>query len=563
MSNRPHLIHSSTSPRQDDSTHLSQFSPPSSHSLPSSGTACFHNPSSPPSPRATKLTSLSCPRKSLGLRKAKEMIYERAQKGEIISNYQGSQVFDKLPISEKEIHKLPKKLRPYYTKLAVLHRHYVEVDSILSGSLPANIALSFAPSRSYVERLRDLEEEIASPGWRRGSYWRINGNREGNRQEQEEAEETTALLGSKVEKRERIAHLAIIVNTIVNILLVVGKTVAVFYSSSISLTASLVDSALDLLSTLIILGTSWAIGWKVNRDAYPTGKRRFEPLGVLIFSVAMIASFVQVFVESFQRAITPSQNKPVDLGPLGLGVMLATIGIKFVLRVALTKWLWCSQIPSSGVQALAQDAENDVFFNIMSLAFPWIGSFMRWQLLDPIGGMIISAYIIFEWIKTLHENFAKLSGKTASADQITRILYLVSRFNPVLEIADVECYHIGDDLIVEVDVILPKTSTLHFAHDVGETIQCVLESLDGIIRAYVHCDYSSSNPQQHTAHKPQPFPVARYTSCSSPSSDSATPTPKASQYLGLNGVARCGGSNEAVHTLVEEPEDLAGDVDER
>ena len=33
----------------------------------------------------------------------------------------------------------------------------------------------------------------------------------------------------------------------------------------------------------------------------------------------------------------------------------------------------------------------------------------------------------------------------------------------------------SDELIVEVDVILPSTSTLHFAHDVGETIQCVLE----------------------------------------------------------------------------------------
>jgi len=36
-----------------------------------------------------------------------------------------------------------------------------------------------------------------------------------------------------------------------------------------------------------------------------------------------------------------------------------------------------------------------------------------------------------------------VSGKSASADQITRVLYLVQRFNPILEIADVECYHIG------------------------------------------------------------------------------------------------------------------------
>jgi divalent metal cation (Fe/Co/Zn/Cd) transporter len=56
-----------------------------------------------------------------------------------------------------------------------------------------------------------------------------------------------------------------IVNTVVNVLLVAAKAVAVLYSSSISLTASLVDSVLDLLSTFIILATSWAIGLKTDR----------------------------------------------------------------------------------------------------------------------------------------------------------------------------------------------------------------------------------------------------------------------------------------------------------
>ncbi len=73
-----------------------------------------------------------------------------------------------------------------------------------------------------------------------------------------------------------------------------SKGLAVLSSSSISLVASFVDSALDFLSTLIILGTSLAMGRKSERHHYPAGKRRFEPLGVLIFSVAMIASFVQV-----------------------------------------------------------------------------------------------------------------------------------------------------------------------------------------------------------------------------------------------------------------------------
>ncbi|KAK4689690.1 hypothetical protein P7C73_g421, partial [Tremellales sp. Uapishka_1] len=395
--------------------------------------------------------------------------------------------FDGIPVTDAEIKHLPRK----------------EVDSLLAGELPSTIARSFRPPQYHDEPDEDGPD---TPGLlRRESAWKIGD-------EQGREGETESLLpdsDQRDRKRERLASLALNINTIVNVLLVAAKGVAVLYSSSISLTASLVDSALDLLSTLIILTTSWAIGRKTNAHRYPTGKRRFEPLGVLIFSVAMIASFVQVFIESFNRAREPA-GEVVDLSAIGISTMLATIVIKLVL------WLWCARIPSSGVQALAQDAENDVFFNVISLAFPvgigglaayiqtdafpkFVGKLLHWRLLDPIGGMVLSTYIIFEWVKTLLGHFANLSGKVADNDQLSKVLYLVTRFVPVLEIGDVECYHIGDDLIVEIDVILPESSSLHFAHDVGETIQCVIESLDGVLRAYVHCDYSSRNPPQHTS----------------------------------------------------------------
>lgn len=38
----------------------------------------------------------------------------------------------------------------------------------------------------------------------------------------------------------------------------------------------------------------------------------------LIFSVAMIASFVQVFIESFQRATHPQEQEVVDLSKVGI-----------------------------------------------------------------------------------------------------------------------------------------------------------------------------------------------------------------------------------------------------
>ena len=42
----------------------------------------------------------------------------------------------------------------------------------------------------------------------------------------------------------------------------------------------------------------------------------------------------------------------------------------------------------------------------MSLGFPWVGNLLQWKYLDPIGGMILSTYIIWQWCLTLQENFA-------------------------------------------------------------------------------------------------------------------------------------------------------------
>lgn len=45
----------------------------------------------------------------------------------------------------------------------------------------------------------------------------------------------------------------------------------------------------------------------------------------------MIASFVQVFIESFNRATEPADEDAVALSWIGIITMLATIGVKSVL----------------------------------------------------------------------------------------------------------------------------------------------------------------------------------------------------------------------------------------
>ncbi|KAJ7164706.1 cation efflux family-domain-containing protein [Mycena crocata] len=360
-------------------------------------------------------------------------------------------------------------VRDFYRHQNEILDGFLEVEEVLTSTLPDKIIGTFA--RRPISDGLSCTSPISD--------------------DQAERQPLLPSTETREQKRARADKIALNVNILVNILLLGSKGAAVVFSNSISLLASFVDSALDFLSTMIIWGADFAAKRDDHGAKYPTGKKRFEPLGVLIFSVCMIASFSQVLVESLKKLFGAESGEIGTVSLFGKATMVATILIKSSI------WVWCSRFQSSGIQALAQDAKVDVLFNIFSLIIPWVGEILAIRQLDPLGGALLSVYIIIEWIQTLLENFVKLSGRIADNEHHFRILYLISRFQPVLEVSYLEVYHVGDELIVEVDVILASDTSLPHAHDVGETIQATIEALDLVSRAYVHLDYTSENPAQH------------------------------------------------------------------
>jgi hypothetical protein len=159
-----------------------------------------------------------------------------------------------------------------------------------------------------------------------------------------------------------IVTLAIYVNFAANAILLAGKFAVVLSVPSVSVLASLVDAMLDFLSTVIVWVTTWLIR-KQDQYRYPVGRRRLEPLGVLVFSVIMITSFVQVALEAIQRLASPDHTiiylcetlflillswytDGFNSGVPAIAIMLGTIVIKGLC------WLWCRLVNNSSVQAL-------------------------------------------------------------------------------------------------------------------------------------------------------------------------------------------------------------------
>lgn len=283
------------------------------------------------------------------------------------------------------------------------------------------------------------------------------------------------------------------INMAANVVLLLGKIAVFILTDSLSMVASLVDSILDMLSTIIIfISSHYAVkqDWH-TRHRYPVGRNRLEPLGVLVFSVIMIVSFMKVGDESIEKLMY-GHGPAVRIGWPGFIIAVLTIFLKAVL------WQLCRKVPSSSVQALAQDAETDTMFNFFSIIFPVMGSvFSIWQL-DALGAMLLSIYVVYSWGAVAMEHIDNLAGAAADPPDREQILYLCTRFSERIKyITVLNAYHAGDRLMVEVDILPDASLSVRDSHDLAESLQYALETLPYVERAYVHVDYRRDNFSGH------------------------------------------------------------------
>ncbi|RAL01764.1 cation diffusion facilitator family transporter [Aspergillus ibericus CBS 121593] len=397
---------------------------------------------------------------------------------------------------------LPKPIREYYERNNNLISQYVYIDRLLDSSLPHRLIVDYHNNPVPPNGQNDIASYGTGNGQPPAKIKRTPRNL------YRIPSESSPLLPPTIEERapsppeimptdhefidssDRIVTVAIYINFVANVFLLVAKIIAMTMTNSLSVLASLVDGALDFLSTAIVWTTTTLIR-RQDRSRYPISRRRLEPLSVLVFAVVMVTSFIQVAITSVTRLLSPDHSV-VELSIPSTAVMASTVLIK------LACWFWCRLIKNSSVQALAQDAMTDVIFNLFSILFPLIGSLTQTWPTDPLGGLLLSLYIIYNWSRTASEHIGHLTGAAASPEDHSLLLYMTMRFSKaILKIQDLKAYYAGDRLNVEVDIVLDPKTRLQDSHDVGESLQYMVESVPTVDRAFVHIDYDPWNIPSH------------------------------------------------------------------
>ncbi|CAM0882940.1 unnamed protein product [Alopecurus aequalis] len=303
------------------------------------------------------------------------------------------------------------------------------------------------------------------------------------------------LPGMSKEEREQVARsetLAIRLSNFANMVLFAAKVYASYRSGSLAIIASTLDSLLDLLSGFILWFTAFSMQTP-NPYRYPIGKKRMQPLGILVFASVMATLGLQIILESTRSLVSDGGefNLTNEQEKWVVDIMLSVTLVKLALA------LYCRTFTNEIVKAYAQDHIFDVMTNIIGLVAALLANYFEGWI-DPVGAIVLAIYTIRTWSMTVLENVHSLIGQSASPEYLQKLTYLCwNHHKAVRHIDTVRAYTFGSHYFVEVDIVLPCAMPLREAHDIGEALQEKLERLPEIERAFVHLDYEFTHRPEH------------------------------------------------------------------
>ncbi|KAG2219045.1 hypothetical protein INT45_008889 [Circinella minor] len=282
------------------------------------------------------------------------------------------------------------------------------------------------------------------------------------------------------EQRQMLkVKIAVYGSGIANIILFVLQLIAAISSESLAIFATMADAFMDLLSSIVMMWAARQVS-KPNLTKYPAGKDRMETAAIMIEAAQKLAE---------PQSITPNMTT------VAIGCVATAIGVKFCL------YLYCVSLSQySSAKVFAQDHRNDLLVNGLGIVTGILGSRLAGWV-DAAGSIIIALIILQSWSFTLFEHTKLIVGKSADNDFLKRATYIALTHPGVHQVDTCRAYYAGNNLFVEVDIVLPPDTQLRDSHDIGESLQIKLESLPQVERAFVHVDYETSHRPEHQKSK--------------------------------------------------------------
>lgn len=274
--------------------------------------------------------------------------------------------------------------------------------------------------------------------------------------------------------------------------LIVLKALAWWWTGSVSLLASLLDSSTDALASGVTLIAVHASLQPADEE-HRFGHGKLEPLAGLAQSLFVLGSAIGLAVSAVQRMLHP---QPIALGIVGIVVMvLASIATLVLVRYQRKV---SAKTRSTAVNADRLHYESDLLMNAVVIASLAASSWLGWHMIDPLLGLVV-AVLVARSAWTIAFDSVQLLMDREFPDEERRVLAEAVLAHPeVRGIHDLRTRRSGTLAFVQFHVELDGDMTLRNAHDVTDAIESALREAYPHAEILIHID-----PEDHPSEGPR------------------------------------------------------------
>ena len=263
--------------------------------------------------------------------------------------------------------------------------------------------------------------------------------------------------------------------------LILVKLAAWYITGSVSLLASLIDSIMDSLASLINL---FAIRYSLQpADAeHRFGHGKAEPLAGLAQAAFISGSAIFLILHAVDRLNYPHQ---IDRIGIAVGVMLLSI----VLTLALLA-LQHHVIRLTGSTAIRADAmhyASDLLTNLSILLALYLSTW-GWLWADPVFAIGIALYIFYSAFQIGHDAFQHLMDRELSAEIQQQILAVAMETPAVLGVHDLRTRQSGQTRYVQLHLELHQDLPLSQAHRIADKVEDSIKAFLADAEIIIHQD---------------------------------------------------------------------------
>ena len=282
----------------------------------------------------------------------------------------------------------------------------------------------------------------------------------------------------------RLLRIASYASVSTAVLLIVVKMAAWLVTGSVSMLASLVDSLMDSMASLILL---LAVHYSLQpADAeHRFGHGKAEPLAGQAQACFICGSAVFLLFHALERLRRPF---PVEDIAIGVGVMIFATVLTIILLL-LQRYV-IQRTDSTAVRADALHYASDLLSNGGVILALWLSSLGFGQA-DPVLAMAVAGYIFFSASRIGREAIAQLMDRELSEEVQQSILSVALEQPQVRGVHDLRTRQAGQIKFIQLHLELDDLLPLYQAHAIADRVERDIQAVFPDAQIIVHEDPAS------------------------------------------------------------------------